>query len=226
MLSVHCIHPVIFICFFFFYPSCHVERCGTPWICDRILHNLHAQLPDFQPPIRKITWKHYNKERWAACQDVREFLYLHRYVHVSVEAKGCKFNSFYLHSAQGFFSLSFLSLIILQNYIMSEKKGRVYIYTHTHTKTCTSYSMRLSFYPCWILSAGSRISPIQFILSFTLTESFTPTLISVSFNSPPYLHLSNLHLSPFSHDTTLELKTTLLTTPKNQPKTQWRQRGL
>lgn len=110
--------------------------------------------------------------------------------------------------------------------ILWVRKKEEYIYTHTHTKTCTSYSMRLSFYPCWILSAGSRISPIQFILSFTLTESFTPTLISVSFNSPPYLHLSNLHLSPFSHDTTLELKTTLLTTPKNQPKTQWRQCGL
>lgn len=150
MLSVHCIHPVIFICFFFFYLSCHVERCGTPWICDRILHNLHAQLPDFQPPNRKITWKHYNKERWAACQDVREFLYLHRYVHVSVEAKGCKFNSFYLHSAQGFFSLSFLSLIILQNYIMSEKKGRVYIYTHTqkhaHLILCDSPFIPAGFY--------------------------------------------------------------------------------
>lgn len=148
MLSVHCIHPVIFICFFFCYPSYHVERCGTPWICDRILHNLHAQLPDFQPPNRKITWKHYNKERSAACQDVREFLYLHRYVHVSVDAKGCKFNSFYLHSAQGFFSLSFLSLIILQNYIMSEKKGRVYIHTqkHAHLILCDSPFIPAGFY--------------------------------------------------------------------------------
>lgn len=155
MLSVHCIHPVIFICFFFFYPSCHVERCGTPWICDRILHNLHAQLPDFQPPNRKITWKHYNKERWAACQDVREFLYLHRYVHVSVEAKGCKFNSFYLHSAQGFFSLSFLSLIILQNYIISEKKGRVYIHTHTHK------NMHILFYATLLLSLLDFICWLQ-----------------------------------------------------------------
>lgn len=147
------------------------------------------------------------------------------YMCVHVHAKGCKFNSFYLHSAQGFFSLPFLSLIKLQNYIMSEKKGRVYIYIYTHKKTCTSYSVRLSFYPCWILSAGSRISPIQFILSFTLTESFTPTLISVSFNSPPYLHLSNLHLSPFSHDTTFGVKNNSANNPqkttKDSMKTAW-----
>lgn len=74
---------------------------------------------------------------------------------------------------------------------------------HVHRCTRSSSSIWQTrwffFYPCWILSAGSRISPIQFIPSFTLGESFTPTLISVSFNSAPYLPLPPL---PFSSDIT------------------------
>lgn len=64
-----------------------------------------------------------------------------------------------------------------------------------HTRTsCSMWHHRWSSF---IPAGFYLLAPIQFIPSFTLTKSFMPTLISVSFNSAPYLHLR-----PFSPDFT------------------------